>query len=205
MSCDVVWNCWWILYEIAWAVWEASRIWLKSTEVCSNLPRRSRGGFEQTSVDFSFQIHRGLSKSTEAKPRWIWTTRGEFEQHLARSQGSKARLNSPRRSRGEFNLAEDPWDRDKCFQMLRGLLKLWMLFCINTTEMFIDLCLTLPGAIQISFSSFCTSFFLSSSYPISAQETKKKASLPGAVIKLITSFFGGSQYFWFIFLQIRFY
>jgi hypothetical protein len=42
----------------------------------------------------SAQIHLG---STEVKPRWIWTTRGEFEQHLARSQGSKARLNSPRR------------------------------------------------------------------------------------------------------------
>ena len=48
---------------------------------------------------FQFSNSRGLSKSTEAKPRWIWTTRGEFEQTF----GEVSRV------------------RDKCFQMLRGL------------------------------------------------------------------------------------
>ena len=33
-----------ILYEMAWMIWEASRIWQKSTEVCCN----PTGGFEQT-------------------------------------------------------------------------------------------------------------------------------------------------------------
>ena len=110
-----------IVYEIAWAVWEASRIWLKSTEVCSNPPRRSRGGFEQTEVDFSFQIPEGCPNPPRRSRGGFGQPEANLNKHLARSQGSEARLNSPRRSRGEFNLAEDPWDRDKCFQMLRGL------------------------------------------------------------------------------------
>ena len=45
--------------------------------------------FEQTELDFSFQIYRGLFKSTEAKPRWIWTNRGEFEQTFGETNFAK--------------------------------------------------------------------------------------------------------------------
>ena len=104
----------------------------KFTEGCSNPQRRSRGGFGQPEVNLN-------------KP-------------LARSQGSEARLNSPRRSQGEFNLAEDPWDRDKCFQMLRGLSICEFYFVLIPRKSFIDFCLICQE--KISRYCICTVYFV---------------------------------------------
>ena len=78
-----------VLYEIAWTLWERSRIWLKSIEVC--------------------RIHWG--EGYLDNQMWIWTN---IWQGL---KGAKARLKPQRRSRGALRLKPMLQNSKRCLKL----------------------------------------------------------------------------------------